>query len=686
MPDAAVSRDDLERLWEAAQRLEVLHDDDAASVAYTSLLRLYVDAGEQPKTYVQLRIVQNLMRLRRFSPAGHLLEELASRPGVARNGYTAFLVDLHRAELALLSANRFRAARILSRSRDGLGPLGRLAPERLHTLDQRIRDLSWETTTAQERAHARVEVRMLLSRLWASSGCFTPAVELLQRALDDPQWSEHPHGRRRMDLLLLAAEHHLDRGDPGTAERLISAHLEPSGDGPSLAGRDTFRWRMLSARAASLRGRFGAARDTVREALRSGEPPSLPDRHQARWWLAQSLLSLNRTQEVEDLLMEARKDLPPGDADRAWADRFESLHQLMERRRSAVAGEVVRPFAPEEAGALRYVDGTLLEDTGAVADTQVPSGAMRFRRTRERLAEDWARQANRMMLGLEDEATDVVDDALEFLERMASRTDSPRLRARTAFFRGVVAYHRACYPEAQELLGRALHEAHAHGCLHDAWQAEGFLAWASARQGDATGYAGHATRARALLDALIHTLEAEDRVFFRLNKWSAQDEYLAALARAIPRQPVPPGTGPLTRWLARHRGRHALLEVYRALSCLTGWNVERSLEDAPGPGGTRAPQDASTTLQVEEWVREHLRTSAPPGGAGRACGTARRAAWPAPRAPHPRRTAPPARRAAQRRTASGAAGRPPGRRRSGRRRAAGRGGRSRRRGGGPSRG
>jgi CHAT domain-containing protein/tetratricopeptide (TPR) repeat protein len=605
MPASELTGDGFERLWETAQAREREQDDSGAARAYTELLRLYLESGRDPNAYLLVRIARGLFRVELFSPAGRLLDAVRTQRVEAKDSHGVFRVDLRRCELALLSSNRFRAARVLARAGDARGPLGRVGPRHLDVLEQRLLALSWPSVSSEELAQARVDARVMLSRLWASSGRFLPAIEMLRRAVSDTGWRELVY--RREELALLMVEHHLDGGDLASAEQLIRQHLEPREDASS--------WTVLQARLCCLCGRFSEARRLMTRVLGDSEQGALHDVLQASWLLAQCLLFLNRTREVEELLQRSQERLPQTEAGRVWAARFDSLRELMERRRRAAKEEWIRPFAPQEAADLRFRDP---EPPGPGAGSGTVHGARPLARTRERFAEDWARLANQVMKSLEDDgASSQAIHALAGLERLAARTDSPRLVARTFFHEGLVAYYRGEFEEAKTFLSQAVMSAHTLGCVFDEWQALGFLAWTHARLGEERDYADRARRARALLDRLVADLDTEDRVFFRLNKWSAQDEYLAARVRALGRdREVPAHVSRFRRWRGRREAGRSLLEVYRALSCLMGWDVERRLEGSDGEG-EETPSRASTPSQVEAWVRIQLQLPVH-GGAGRA--------------------------------------------------------------------
>lgn len=619
MPSSTLSGDDgFARLWERARARELEQDDAGAAQAYAELLQLHLRSGRSPHVHVLVRIAQSLFRLELFSLADRLLEEARTRVVDARDGgYGLFLVELRRCELALLSGHRFRAARVLARARDARGPLGRVGPRHLDVLEQRLLALSWPSASSEEEAQARVDARVMVSRLWASSGRFQPAIEMLRRAVSDTGWRELVY--RREELALRMVEHHLDRGereDLDAARRLITQHLERREGAPPPAASDAVRWTVLQARLACLRGCFSEARHLLMPVLRNPARQAPRDVLQASYLLAQCLLFLNRTLDMEELLQRSQERLPRTEGGRVWAARFESLRELMERRRRAAKEEWIRPVAPQEVDSLRTLFMEL--DAGAAdAGPRAVHGARPLPPARERFAENWAWWANQVLVRLEDDgASSRAIHALAALERLAARTDSTRLVARTFFYEGLVAYYRGELEEARAFLSRAVRAARTRGYVFDEWQALGFLAWAHAGLGRERRYASCARRARVLLEGLVADMEAEDRVFFRLNKWSAQDEYLAALVRALPRdREVPAHASRFSHWRARREAGRSLLEVYRALSCLTGWDVVRRLEGRDGEG-EETPSQASTPAQVEAWVRTQLQLPVH-GGAGR---------------------------------------------------------------------
>lgn len=418
-----------------------------------------------------------------------------------------------------------------------------------------------------EKTLAMVEREVMSAeRLWAEArlaaargqlGCADKLlVALLERLRSQP--SERLSAP---EIEVFLAEVRIDRGDFAGFERLHDAR----GADASTPVLDV-KWRVLAAGVKLLHGRLGAAAEELSAVLheRGDGEPALALRS-ARYLLVQALAFLNRLDDAtrELALLAATEE----------ASEWRVLEALIAARRSATGS--FADLVGEAVG------------VGEVGP-RAAAGAARIERTRERVAEDWACYSHRLQLHLHAGESAAAAEILCWLADWIEVIDSPLLRVRFEHVAALVACARGEYATAYRRACAAIDGYAAHGMALGEWSMCRVAVWAAGHGGPSGPDPRPAlqVRARDLLADVAKEMRARDRVYFRLNKWTATEEKIAALCSRCSRDDG-----------ARI---HAAVEFIARKRL---WEPIDTPNDLEAPGGERDGDSAFVLarLQVELW-------------------------------------------------------------------------------------
>ncbi|WP_437752597.1 CHAT domain-containing protein [Sorangium sp. So ce1389] len=589
-------------LWSRAQRFEREGDLERAVDSYAALTQRLLDASSPVPAYLCDRLGSACAALGIPRAAVCVLAGARSRMQALGDAYGALRMTVKLAQVCLGAvdldgAERFLGDALFARP-DGLaaGAAEALA---------RARHLAVPAASADDTAAARVDACLTLARLWAAEGRYAAAIDAAEAARALSPGADAFFSRSGIGLFI--AELHLDRGD--TTAAYAEEQLARSRQGNAAAQeRDAARWDALAARRALLEGRLSGARRLLeRLAEPSGRPLTSLDL-QIALALAGLLGQLNRLAEAERVLDQTAARLGESPAHEGWRRALGALALLLQRKRAGASRDRGLPFVPEQVLPVEDADEGL-SGAPAAAPGPGPDGAPR-RRVKERFADEWALRANALLLALDAGRLDAAAERLAALEALASRTDSPRLRARTRYFHALLAYHRGHHEQAQAALLACIEETRALAAPQEKLQVLELLAWAYARRDLRDDHRRASAEAKARLDALLASLDPEDRVYATLNRMSQQDHFIAARiagldALAAPSLPLPR----IAAWIGAFRRRRELLARYREVSSLAGWDIDRHLSPDPSSGsadGLALPEQATASEQIEAWVRAEL--------------------------------------------------------------------------------
>ena len=390
----------------------------------------------------------------------------------------------------------------------------------------------WERTVAPEAASDdRVLLQsrfyLELSRLLAAHGYYRRAFAIGQRGMDIAERSSSPIVRNAIPPLTLAsAAASLERGDLSTAENLLS---DDATAGPLWQHPAWIVQRLeIIAKLRLLRGELGAAKAALDDVLvRCTRDGFVAAAAQAAMNLAHALILINQTKAAVDLLSDAERRAVAAN-DTAAAARAARLARIARLRAVSLAdGVAIAPSISE------LWTGEPSDTAGsALAEDDPPEmpQALNFLT----LFEDRALVFH-WHLGRRD--WDGARNSLRDVSETVAHTDSMLITGRLLAMECMLHYYAGDYAAAYEGLSETAQVFGDLGLLPDRWQTQRFLGWTLKRLGRLAEAEQTVAAADHTLDLLTSSLTDDDRATFRLNKWTADEEFLgdqlAALVRLV---------------------------------------------------------------------------------------------------------------------------------------------------------
>jgi CHAT domain-containing protein/tetratricopeptide (TPR) repeat protein len=122
--------------------------------------------------------------------------------------------------------------------------------------------------------------------------------------------------------------------------------------------------------------------------------------------------------------------------------------------------------------------------------------------------------------------------AAEWLERLTETfegSDSRLINLRLRVFKAMLAYYTGDFANAESLFSESSAELDKLKLLPELWQCLRFLVWCRTRLNcPSEDITKLSAETQQILDRIVESLKGEDRVIFLLNKWTAEEEALAA--------------------------------------------------------------------------------------------------------------------------------------------------------------
>jgi hypothetical protein len=410
----------------------------------------------------------------------------------------------------------------------------REAFERVRELEPRIGDITainmsaegfalWEARTAW-RGLPAADQQMLFSRIYyllvrllAAIGQYPHAIRAADRstvytgaqAVDLAQQARLPTALARASALFETGD--LDAAD-GALRSIgtLDAAVQP---GWRVA------WLELRGRLDLARGEFAGAAarfDEVLQLCRGGGFRQAAVT--ANLNRAHLLILLNRIREALTHVEEAEGDaLTLGD--RAALIRAHFLRTVADARRHSLADAVSFELSLTET--LRGRRRGASSEDGLPDLIEVPQSANFLT-----LFEDRALQVQWLL------AQKRLDAAQSLLTELRSdgvfgATPSRLVRTRLDVLQGLLAYYQGNPRQAAEVLAAAAIELAAMRLRPELWQVMRVQGWCAAQLGQAAEEQIFVQRAEALMDEIARSLGGAERAIFLLNKWTAEEEYLA---------------------------------------------------------------------------------------------------------------------------------------------------------------
>jgi len=552
----------LDAVISKARSLERAGSVDAAAELVAQLIAASIDEGELRPWLFRWRARLDIARGRPVE-ALRLLTVVRQRFG----GSEAFLAQAEMG-IACVRARDLAGAKRFAADLDGGEAELDETPDGVNARLRRARAL---TVGADE----RVALLRLYAEIWTATGGYRAAAATVEAARDEA--SAAPQRFRTARMALDLADLYLSAGE---LERAAEAEARrPTADAADAPG-----WARHRLRRAIAAGQLAVARREA-EALRAA-PRAATQRDRCERTLAIAELEavLNRFAVADALVAELLSSEPALDPSlRARIERFREVVQL---RSTSALEDFEVPFLPEQ----------VFDVEDPFADEPEPDEhilAENARATaRVRLAPyaAWAAITTAIMGSLE---RGEMDNARRLAEKLdASPCQSRYIELRTRFYRALVGDGGASEftTIAQEL--------EQLGFLPAALQLHRHAGWRAIRSGNVSAHLEHARRAHDLVATITRDLAIEDRVYFMLNQWSAEDEFVSARTLEVTRQ---------REGAPKSKARRALVDLYRGIASLDAWHLDRSLRaEAAGARSTEV-----ATHQIEEIVRHQLELSIP---------------------------------------------------------------------------
>lgn len=465
-----------------------------------------------------LKVVQSLADLAsllgEFSAANDLLYGAISLYEAANSYHCADYVRLRRLQIQLDEGNLKRAQALLEEMAPKIGDIYKMKFS-VPSLSQWEVDCLWCDADLKDRTVLLTELYLGMGRLLIALGQYGDALTVLNRGLFHTNDKTIPSLAQQtiFPMKLAIATAHLEKGELKQAH-LALTRLEHDLDQQS-ALEYPIRCKELFGQLYFLQGEFGKALKQfriVQEDCRNlGVGRSAL---RATLNLAHVLILLNQTSTAEQCLVEALIDAHAIN-DTALCERVLLLQALARARQysSVVDSPSVTSMSRNKVDTLSIPEVLKNFDRSP----QSPNYLAWF--------EDQA-LAFRWQLSILDlsAASTLLDEIKQVFQ-----TDSLLIQVQIRVLEGTLAYYQENNQKANTLLEKARLVLQDMGLKAELWQVRRILGWCRARLNyPSADQAALAESTNTLLRQLTESLSPEDQAIYLLNKWTAEEEYLAS--------------------------------------------------------------------------------------------------------------------------------------------------------------
>ncbi|MBD0334817.1 MAG: CHAT domain-containing protein [Cyanobacteria bacterium Co-bin13] len=559
-------------------------------------------------TAADLTILQSLADLAAlcgdFQPADDVLVSLVGLCRQAKNLHRADFAVLKRIHLALDRGQLRQATALFEEMAPRIGSIEAIdiTPQGLLAWERKCR---WPNTDTADRTVLLTLLYLEMGRLLSALGQYRDALEMLNRGLTHATPGDSQTipvlARRQVPWLQLAvAQACLESGLLPEAEAVLTA-LQPLLESQPERVLQ-IQWHTLAGKLALLQGVFGAALDHFQKILTLCHQLKVQrGMVVASLNLAQVLIVLNQNQLAQDHLIGIAADIEHS-PDPHLKARLALLQRLAQARsQSLVAGstfsvsDLLQAVPPSSEST--QVENSPLQDKAdfSFVRSQSPNYLTFFE---DRVLEfQWS---------LSQSDLGGATALLAHIQATFASTDSQLIRAKVKALQGMLAYYRGLHQlqagdqrEGEQQIRWAavtLDEVRSYlsvmGLRPEQWQVQRLLGWCLMRlQHPAQDQEKLAAATAQLLQEMTDSLSPAEQVIFLLNKWTADEEYIATQIVRLQQlqqhlQTAPLHQRPRLGWqlLQRLNALISHIDSYRGMLAkrtLQGSNVESS--PAPTP-------------------------------------------------------------------------------------------------------
>ncbi|MBD2259304.1 CHAT domain-containing protein [Pseudanabaena sp. FACHB-2040] len=559
-------------------------------------------------TAADLTILQSLADLAvlcgDFQPADDVLVSLVALCRQAKNLHRADFATLKRIHLALDRGQLRQATVLFEEMAARIGSIEAIdiTPQGLLTWERKCR---WPNTDMADRTVLFTLLYLEMGRLLSALGQYRDALEMLNRGLTHATPGDSQTipvlARSQVPWLQLAiAQACLESGLLPEAEAVLTV-LQP------LLGAQQERilqiqWHTLAGKLALLRGVFGDALDHFQKILTLCHQLKIQRGVViASLNLAQVLIVLNQNQLAQEHLISIADDIEHSQ-DTHLKARLALLQRLAQARsQSLVAGSTfsvsdLLQAGPPDSEPTQADASSLQDEESFTFDRSQSPNYLTFFEDRVLEFQWYLSQSD---LG---GATTL----LAHIQAVFVSTDSQLILAKIKALQGMLSYYRGLQQihagdqrEGEQQIRWAavtLEEMRSHlarmGLKPEQWQAQRILGWCLMQLHHPTeDQEKMAAATTQLLEQMTQSLSPEQQVIFLLNKWTADEEYIATqivhLQQLVQQlQTAPLHQRPRLGWqlLQRLNGLISHIDSYRGIlvkRTLQGSNSEASPVPTP---------------------------------------------------------------------------------------------------------
>jgi hypothetical protein len=575
----ALKLESFEQIQAAVQLAEEQRSQGNLFAAYDAYLTILTDRLSAQLIAADMVVIHSLADLAIFfgqvEAADDLFAGAVGHYQFAKNLHMADYTTLQRIHLAIDRGQLQHVKKLFGDMQSRIGELRQIqfSEPGLATWEA---NCHWIEAESNDRTVLFAQLHLAMGRSLTAMGQYRDALATLNRGLGHVGETAPVLAQAAaMPLKLAIATAQLEAGHLA-ATRTSLNNLQPDLDVQQYP-EFYIRWLEISGKLNLLQGRFGQALEQFRQIQeRCHQLGAKQIALQSTLNLAHILILLNQTTVAEEQLAAIQPDLTT--ATPSLAKRASLLLQLAQSRsQSLVAGS-----PGLSVSGMRQSGQSPIPESASQAPP-LPTTAQRSA-SYLALFEDWVLGVH-WQLGCLDLVGAI--ERFEQINQVFSHSDSKLIQIRIQILHGILAYYQGVEAEAESetspthpsqmalsqetirladsLLDQVRPFLRQMELKPELWQVQRLLGWCRSRlQYSRDEQDALAQDTNALLEDLTQSLSPEDQTIYLLNKWTADEEYIAAATNQLQRRQAiwfksSPWLRPWHRWGLMNQ-LHALME------------------------------------------------------------------------------------------------------------------------------
>lgn len=504
--------------------------------AYNSLLEIFTYRLLYARLIdADLKVIQLLADLAgllgEFEAADDLLYSAIALYETAKSAYWADYTRLKRVQLSLDSGNLSQARDLLQEMNARIGDIENIQFSSSGLLQWEA-GCFWHHADTKDKTVLFAELYLAMGRLLSALGQYGEALGALHQGLLHTEGKEVPSLAQQtiLPLKLAIAAAYLEQGNFYDADTYISNLQSQLIEEPQHLQYVT-RCLELSGKLNLLRGNLGEGLKQFQQVQQTcrqfGSSRAVL---QSTLNLAHILILLNQTSTALNYLVDTQIDAL-GIKDSVLASRAELLLNLAHARgRSLTMGNPITVIKMRR----RKPDNQAVAEEQAKLDLSTQSSNYLSWFEDRALAFQW--QLSDYNLGMADTLLRQIKQVFKYTDSYLIKLQIRVLEGMFAYYQGTESNNITSIQQANKILEEVCPELEEMGLIPELWQAQRILSWCRTKLyypadelEDLTVSTNH------LLEQMTSSLTSEDQVFYLLNKWTQDEEYIATKINQLQR-------------------------------------------------------------------------------------------------------------------------------------------------------